>query len=69
MEKDKVYISNVEDIKKERNDSDSSYEEQGLPATKSVAEKKLFRKINYTFVPFVTFILFNQVNTKCVYHS
>ncbi|KAG1384639.1 hypothetical protein G6F61_000274 [Rhizopus arrhizus] len=66
MEKEKVYISNVEDIKKERNDSDSSYEEQGLPATKSVAEKKLFRKINYTFVPFVTFILFNQFLDKSI---
>lgn len=34
-----------------------------LPFVQSEAEKKLVRKINYTFMPFVCVLLFIQVST------
>lgn len=61
-EKEKsVHISKIEDIKTGMYETDSSHEEKGISLEKSAAEKRLFRKINYTFAPFTAFILFNQV--------
>lgn len=35
-----------------------------IPFVKSEAEKKLVRKLNWTFMPFVCLIIFVQVNIK-----
>ncbi|RCI06173.1 hypothetical protein CU098_001616, partial [Rhizopus stolonifer] len=66
-EKEKsVHISKIEDIKTGMYETDSSHEEKGISLEKSAAEKRLFRKINYTFAPFTAFILFNQFLDKGV---
>ena len=76
MEQEKVYTSNIENVEKNSHASSFVAKErnQQNEFTRSTAERKLVRKINYTFMPFVVFIIFIHVkllifffNEKCTY--
>lgn len=62
MEKEKTnssFTSETKDI--ETHTTEHVNADPGMPFEKSAAEKKLFKKINWTFMPFVCVILFIQV--------
>ncbi|CEI94983.1 hypothetical protein RMCBS344292_09184 [Rhizopus microsporus] len=66
MEQEKVYTSNIENVEKNSHASSFVAKErnQQNEFTRSTAERKLVRKINYTFMPFVVFIIFIQFVDK-----
>jgi hypothetical protein len=65
MEQEKVHTSNIEDVEKNSHASSFVTKERNRQNefTKSPAERKLVKKINYTFMPFVVFIIFIQVKS------
>lgn len=68
-----IYADNILTSTPSQNPDSSSHdvEEKGsefqVPYTQSPAEKKLLRKIGYTFLPIVTLIVMVQVRYYCSY--